>query len=118
MSQLPPRPIYQKTKPIRDEAYRRHVASQPCMACSYAVPNDEGFISQAAHISVGNYGRSMKADDSLCIPLCPDRPNGERGCHSVFDQSQEYFCATYFRLTIPELKAKARAAYDEWKAAS
>ena len=110
MSAVPQRPIHQKNPPIRDEKYRRHVASQPCMACGY-------HQSQAAHISVGNFARGMKADDTLCIPLCVE-------CHDHFDgrrsglyTNQKSAALGLLGLTIPELKDFARAAYDEWKAA-
>jgi len=96
-----------KTKPIRDEAYRRHVAGLPCRACGWQ-------DSQAAHISVGNYARGMKAGDDLCIPLCPAGPN-TAGCHTEFDQHQEWFAKYVLGLTIDELKAEARADFAEWR---
>lgn len=69
-----------KTKPTRDEAYRRFVASLPCAHCRI-----EGY-SQAAHPNTGK-AKGMKADDRLCFPLCCDRP-GVKGCHAMFDQHQ------------------------------
>jgi len=67
-----------KTRPVRDEAYRRAVAALPCARCGI-----HGY-SQAAHPNTGK-GMGTKTDDRLCFPLCADRP-GERGCHSLFDQ--------------------------------
>jgi len=109
MTQVPQRPIHQKHKPIRDPEYRRHVASQPCMSCGH-------HQSQAAHISVGNFARGMKADDSLCIPLCDARPDYQ-GCHARFDRNQASFALVGLHgITIDELKEFAIAKYDEWKA--
>ena len=113
---LPGHAIRQKQQPIRDEAYRRYVASMPYLACPVDVENNSwGIRSQAAHISVGNYARGMKADDSLCIPLCCDSPV-LRGCHGMFDADQEGFARQVLGKTIDELKAERRAAYEEWKA--
>ena len=47
--------------PWRSEAYRRWIASQPCMICG----NPE---TQAAHTERG--GMSMKGSDASCVPLC------------------------------------------------
>lgn len=63
---------------MRNEKYRRLVASLPCVACGI-----EGY-SQAAHANTGK-GMGMKSDDANTFPLCCDRP-GIRGCHSRFDQ--------------------------------
>ena len=67
-----------KAHPVRSEAYRRAVASLPCVVCG--VP---GF-SQAAHGSAGK-GMAIKACDTTLFPACCDRP-GVRGCHSQLDQ--------------------------------
>lgn len=67
-----------KSKPIRSEAYRRAVASLPCVICGYPAP------SQAAHGSDGK-GMGLKACDLTIFPACADRP-GVRGCHSKLDQ--------------------------------
>ena len=71
-----PRP---KTEYVRDESYRRWVASLPCAHCGKAGP------SQAAHADEGK-GMSIKASDDTCYPLCADAP-GRRGCHSVIGAS-------------------------------
>ena len=68
----------EKREPIRDEAYRRWVASMPCIRCG--VPG----LSQAAHPNQGR-GLGQKADDDLCFPLCSSRP-GVVGCHEIHDQ--------------------------------
>lgn len=67
-----------KENPVRDEPYRRLVATLPCKNCGIA-----GY-SQAAHPNTGK-GAGTKASDSDCFPLCCDRP-GVRVCHSAFDQ--------------------------------
>jgi hypothetical protein len=72
-----------KAHPVRNEAYRRAVASLPCVICG--VPG----YSQAAHGSgVGtgaSKGMGIKACDTKLFPACSDRP-GVRGCHSQIDQ--------------------------------
>ena len=67
-----------KERPIRSEAYRRAVASLPCVICGIAGH------SQAAHANTGK-GAGMKTCDLTCFPACADRP-GVRGCHSKLDQ--------------------------------
>lgn len=67
-----------KAHPVRNEAYRRAVASLPCVICK--VPG----YSQAAHGSAGK-GMGLKACDTTLFPACCDRP-GMRGCHSQLDQ--------------------------------
>lgn len=71
-------PAAPKVKPWRSEAYRRAVASLPCIHCGI-----EGY-SQHAHENAGK-GKSMKADDRCAMPLCCTRP-GIEGCHAAFDQ--------------------------------
>lgn len=67
-----------KDEPLRSEAYRRAVASLPCVICGIA-----GY-SQAAHGSEGK-GMGIKASDLELFPACCDRP-GVRGCHPQLDQ--------------------------------
>lgn len=67
-----------KDNPVRNEEYRRAVASLPCVICG--VPG----YSQAAHGSEGK-GMGIKACDLTLFPACCDRP-GVRGCHSQLDQ--------------------------------
>lgn len=67
-----------KTETVECEAYRRLVASLPCIHCCIV-----GF-SQAAHPNTGK-GMGTKTDDRECFPLCADTP-GRRGCHTKFDQ--------------------------------
>ena len=72
-----------KAEPIRSDAYRRAVASLPCVICG--VPG----YSQAAHGSAGK-GMALKACDvATLFPACADRP-GVRGCHSQLDQGALY----------------------------
>lgn len=67
-----------KEEPVRSEAYRRAVASLPCVICGIY-----GF-SQAAHANTGK-GMGMKACDLTLFPACCARP-GEEGCHVRLDQ--------------------------------
>lgn len=67
-----------KAKPMRSEAYRRAVASLPCVICG--VPG----YSQAAHANTGK-GMGLKACDLTCFPACCPRP-GIQGCHAALDQ--------------------------------
>ena len=67
----------EKETPLRSEAYRRAVASLPCIHCGI-----EGY-SQHAHENDGK-GKGMKVDDRCAMPLCCTRP-GIEGCHAAFD---------------------------------
>lgn len=64
-----------KRQPLRDESYRRWVASLHCARCGKAGP------SQAAHADE-HKGMSLKSSDESCYPLCADSP-GRRGCHVI-----------------------------------
>jgi hypothetical protein len=66
-----------KQPPERSEAYRRWVASLPCIVCRI-----EGY-SQAAHPNRGR-GLGQKASDLDCFPLCATRP-GHMGHHTEHD---------------------------------
>ena len=66
-----------KAAPVRSEAYRRLVASLPCIACGI-----HGY-SQAAHLPPEAKG--MKQSDLLTFPLCCTRV-GIPGCHQDYDQ--------------------------------
>ena len=66
-----------KDNPVRSEAYRRAVASLPCIACGI-----QGY-SQAAHLPPEAKG--MKQSDLLTFPLCCTRV-GIPGCHQDYDQ--------------------------------
>ena len=67
----------EKSAPVRSEAYRRAVASLPCIACGI-----QGY-SQAAHLPPEAKG--MKQSDLLTFPLCCTRV-GIAGCHQDYDQ--------------------------------
>lgn len=67
-----------KATVVRSEAYRRAVASLPCLSCG--MPG----ISQCAHANTGK-GMGTKACDLRSFPLCSCQP-GRQGCHSRFDQ--------------------------------
>ena len=66
-----------KAAPVRSEAYRRAMASLPCIACGI-----QGY-SQAAHLPPE--AKSMKQSDLLTYPLCCTRV-GIPGCHQDYDQ--------------------------------
>jgi len=68
---------FPKANLVRSEAYRRLVASMPCIACG-------GGPCQAAHPNTDK-GMAMKTDDRLCFPLCGPQ-FGRPGCHALFDQ--------------------------------
>lgn len=65
--------------PWRCVAYRRWIASHPCVVCEH--PD-----TQAAHTV--NNGRSSKGPDSTCVPLCIP---GARGHHAEFDAGRARF---------------------------
>ena len=67
-----------KAAPVRSEAYRRAVASLPCINCG--VPG----YSQCAHSNSGK-GAGIKASDLDSFPLCCTRV-GIPGCHQDYDQ--------------------------------
>ena len=72
-----------KDAPVRSEAYRRAVASLPCINCG--VPGH----SQCAHSNSGK-GAGIKASDLDSFPLCTVHPGADgrlvQGCHEHFDQ--------------------------------
>lgn len=69
---------------VRDESYRRFVASLPCFVCGIAGR------SQAAHSNSAADGKggSIKASDAALFPLCADEP-GAIGCHTRHDQAKD-----------------------------
>lgn len=69
--------MYPKQATYRSEAWRRAVASLPCVVCMR-----EG-ESQAAHVNHIGKGMSMKAPDCWTWPACP-------ACHAEFDQGKSY----------------------------
>jgi hypothetical protein len=68
-----------KNEPVRDEAYRRWVATLPCIRCGVHGR------SQAAHPNFGK-GMSQKTSDLDCFPLCAPTVN-YMGCHMAHDLS-------------------------------
>ena len=72
-----------KAAPVRSEAYRRAVASLPCINCW--VPGH----SQCAHGNSGK-GAGIKASDLDSFPLCTVHASADgrlvQGCHENFDQ--------------------------------
>lgn len=71
-----------KENPVRSAAYRKLVASLPCIRCGIV-----GY-SQAAHADQGK-GAHIKADDRTCYPACCTRP-GYIGCHAVIGSTGTY----------------------------
>ena len=73
----------EKSAPVRSEAYRRAVASLPCINCG--VPG----YSQCAHSNSGK-GAGIKASDLDSFPLCTVHASADgrlvQGCHENFDQ--------------------------------
>jgi hypothetical protein len=53
-----------KNPPLRDESYRRWVATLACAHCNRHGP------SQCAHADQGK-GERIKSGDDTCFPLCP-----------------------------------------------
>ena len=72
-----------KAAPVRSEAYRRAVATLPCVICG--VPG----YSQCAHSNSGK-GAGIKASDLDSFPLCTVHPGADgklvQGCHENFDR--------------------------------
>lgn len=81
--------MFAKEPRHESEAWRRAVASLPCVACMR-----EG-QTQAAHANHRGKGMSMKAPDCWTVPLCVD-------CHREFDQGKSY------------TKQERRELMDEW----
>lgn len=74
-----------KDAPVRDEAYRRLVANDPCCHCGIV-----GY-SQAAHSDSGK-GMGIKASDDEIFALCgphwsPSVNRTTAGCHVLFGAS-------------------------------
>jgi len=63
-----------KLMPLRDEEYRRLVATLKCVMC-----NVVGF-SNACHSDDSSKGAGLKSGDETCYPACVSRP-GILGCH-------------------------------------
>lgn len=97
------RPGPPRRGPWRSEAYRRWVASHPCII--------SGEPAQAAHVT--HNGMSSKGPDSEIVPLAPiyhdeldgrrKLPNGERG-KAAFEK--------YYRVNLLEI---AGGFYREWR---
>lgn len=68
--------LLEKPKSFRSEKYLNFVRSKPCCICMMPAP------SHAHHLIGigGNRGASLKADDSLMIPLCAK-------CHATVHQA-------------------------------
>lgn len=104
--------LRQRQQPYRSEQYRRHVASKPCLACGWAQPRESGAICQAAHIRTGFHGIGCKPDDWYVIPLCAE--NGW-SCHVEFGKGEEAFAREHLKMSIDELKRRAKANWLQWE---
>lgn len=80
------------------EAYRRHVASQPCEACGAT-------DTQAAHLRVDVAGLSIKPSDDYVASLCIR-------CHDVADRRENVTQAeadkVWKRVALSMMTARAR----------
>ena len=94
-----------KSAPLRDESYRRWVASLPCMHCGV-----EGY-SQAAHADQGK-GMALKASDDTCFPACGPHYVGTwlDGCHYDIGTGGRY-TKTERRELEARYAAETRALY-------
>ena len=81
--------MYAKQQKHGSDAWRRAVASLPCMCCMR-----EG-MTQAAHLNHREKGMGTKADDCLTVALCVE-------CHREFDQGKRWS------------KQEKRELGDEW----
>ena len=89
-----------KTKPVRNKAYLRWVASLPCMLCGI---HD---ASQAAHIHLrGQKSTGKKVDDNQVIPLCCERGNN---CHSQVDRYET-------KIDRPNIVQRAKVSFGFWE---
>jgi hypothetical protein len=87
-------PVLKDAEPVRDEDYRRWVASLPCYECRIQD------FSQCAHPNSGK-AKGRKNSDDGCFPMCCDRP-GIVGCHSRFDRYE-----LVSRADMPEYERRA-----------
>ena len=85
-------PSYPKPQRLKNESYRRYVASHDCFGCGIS-----GW-SQCAHANGGGMG--TKRSDLDTFPLCSTRP-GHMGCHMQHD-----LCIDMTRETRRELEAR------------
>ena len=83
----PSAPIFNpqpKQEYVRDESYRRFVASLPCFVCGRVGRSQAAHSNSATH----GHGRSIKASDASLFPLCADGPEAI-GCHTRHDQAKD-----------------------------
>lgn len=103
-----PRPIVTTPKHeyVRDETYRRFVASLNCFVCGVAGR------SQASHSNshTDGKGTAIKASDAALFPLCADEL-GVVGCHTRHDQAKD-------GLTREERRAREAEFIDRMAAIS
>lgn len=96
--------MFPKADNFRSEAWRRAVASLPCVVCFR-----EG-ESQAAHVNHIGKGMGLKAPDCWTFPACPE-------CHREFDQGKGYtkeqrreLAERWTLLTLHELAKRGKVA--------
>jgi hypothetical protein len=96
------RAVYQQAPPVRDEAYKRWIRSQPCVVCGTRRR------IEAAH--TGPHGIGQKASDLSCLPLCADQ-------HAEMHQGVQDFQERH-GIDIPDVVAMFNALWNERKKAA
>ncbi len=102
------RSVPEKIERVRDEAWRRYTAAQPCIVCGRT-------DVQAAHENYGHYTRGLKAGDDLCFPFCLK-------CHRLHDE--KYGSTVFWKevfagdpmLMMDAVRALGRERYAVWLA--
>jgi hypothetical protein len=101
--QIDPRPLLQSRKPVRNLAYRRFIASQPCAVCG------QNWKIEAAH--TGPHGLKQKACDLKCIPLCEsDHQTGKYALDKIGSEAFEQHWGISIPKTIQTMQLRAEAA--------
>lgn len=95
--QIRPGQMYQGSKPVRDEAYKRFIKCLPCLVCLKTWQIDP--------CHTGPHATSQKSSDLSCIPLC-------RKHHIEFDAAP-YDFAERHKLDIPALIQQFNQFYNE-----
>lgn len=102
-SQVAPRVMIRSTKPVRNRAYRKFVASQACCVCG------QNWRIEAAH--TGPHAHSQKACDLKCIPLCePDHRTGKYALDKLGSEAFERHWGITIQHVINYLLIRADAA--------
>jgi hypothetical protein len=101
--QIDPRPLLKSRKPVRNQAYRRFIASQACCVCG------QNWQIEAAH--TGPHAHSQKACDLKCIPLCQsDHQTGKYALDTIGSEAFELHFGIDIQKTIQTMQERAEAA--------